>query len=70
VFLGGTNDLGWGKQLDEIWETILRVTDLPLREGARLLLMTVPECRPKFRVIDEKRAYLNARIRGDQRENV
>ena len=70
IFLGGTNDLGWGKGVDEIWNTILKVIDIPLREGARVLLMTVPECKVKHRVLDEKRIELNSRIRGYSRNGV
>jgi lysophospholipase L1-like esterase len=70
VFLGGTNDLGWGGSARGIWEKVLEITGIPLRDGAKLLLMTVPECGVRREGLDRRRDELNGLIRGDAREGV
>jgi hypothetical protein len=68
IFLGGTNDLGWGKSPVEIYAAIKSITSLPLENGARVLLMTVPECAVRSKSLDSKRDELNGMIR--EREGV
>ena len=68
IFLGGTNDLGWGKSPLDIYEAIKSMTSLPLENGARVLLMTVPECHVRIKSLDSKRDELNGLIR--EREGV
>jgi lysophospholipase L1-like esterase len=70
VFLGGTNDLGYGRSVEAIWETILLVTSIPMTRGAKVLLLTVPECSAKHTQLDRSRRELNEKIRGDDREGV
>lgn len=70
IFLGGTNDLGWGKPASEIWSSIKAITAVPLLYGSKVLLMTVPECGVKSEKLDKKRGELNACIREDRREGV
>ena len=70
IFLGGTNDLGWGKPAPEIWSSIKAITAIPLLHGSKVLLMTVPECGVKSENLDKKRDELNACIREDGREGV
>jgi hypothetical protein len=70
IFLGGTNDIGWGKKIDDIWNAIVEITSIPLKNGAKLLMMTVPECRVKSDSLDAKRNDLNSRIKNDSREGV
>lgn len=71
VFLGGTNDLGWGINVDEIWSAILEVTDIPrVMDNAKLLLCTIPECGVVKASLDAKRDDLNERMRADRREGV
>jgi hypothetical protein len=68
IFLGGTNDLGWGKSPAEIFSAIKSITSLPLENGAKVLLMTVPECGVKRKSLDQKRDELNGFIK--EREGV
>ena len=70
IFLGGTNDLGWGKPASEIWSSIKAITAIPLQHGSKLLIMTVPECGVKSEKLDKKRNELNAFIKEDGRAGV
>lgn len=70
VFLGGTNDLGWGKSTEEIHSAIKAVTDIPLSYSARVLIMTVPECSAKIASLDARRDELNQAIWDDSRDDV
>lgn len=71
VFLGGTNDLGWGRPAQEIWDAIVAVTEVARqRDGVKVLLCTVPECAVRNERLDARRGEVNARIRGDEREGV
>ena len=70
IFLGGTNDIGWGKKIDDIWNAVVEITDIPLKSGAKLLMITVPECGAKSDSLDAKRNDLNSRIKNDSREGV
>jgi hypothetical protein len=70
VFLGGTNDLGYGKAPSEIHAAISQITDIPLSQGAKVLLLTVPECAVKIKSLNERREELNQLIWDDSRENV
>ncbi|KAN0121772.1 SGNH hydrolase [Hyaloscypha variabilis] len=70
IFLGGTNDLGWGKAPSEISSAIQTITQIPLNHRAKVLLLTVPECSAKNKGLDRKRAELNQGIWEDEREGV
>jgi len=70
IFLGGTNDIAWGKSIDDIYSSILGITNIPLENGARLLIMTVPECHAKIQRLNDKRDKLNSLIKGDTRDDV
>ncbi|KAG0650846.1 hypothetical protein D0Z07_2285 [Hyphodiscus hymeniophilus] len=70
LFLGGTNDLGWGLPASEIWSSIKTMTAIPLRHNSKLVLFTVPECGVKNRDLDARRDELNRLIKADDREGV
>jgi lysophospholipase L1-like esterase len=70
LFLGGTNDLGWGKPASEIWASIKSITSIPLSHKSKLILFTVPECGVKNASLDERRDELNRLIKEDKREDV
>jgi hypothetical protein len=53
-----------------IYEAIVKVTDLPLAKGSKILLFTVPECGAVSASLDAKRNKLNEFIKNDTRENV
>ncbi|TVY59618.1 hypothetical protein LSUE1_G008890, partial [Lachnellula suecica] len=44
VFLGGTNDIAYNRAPSDIFADIKAVLAQPLANGARVLLLTVPEC--------------------------
>ena len=70
IFLGGTNDLGWGKSPSEIYSAIEQTTSIPLEAGAKVLLLTVPECAAKNKGLDRRRMELNQLIWEDERDGV
>jgi hypothetical protein len=70
LFLGGTNDLGWGMKPLDIWDEIKSITQIPLDAGTRVLFMTIPECATKNAGLDTRRDALNKLITEDKRENV
>ncbi|KAK4189040.1 SGNH hydrolase-type esterase domain-containing protein [Podospora australis] len=73
IVLGGTNDLGWGFTPEEIFAKLKAVWDIPLKRGAKVLALTVPECAvatAKARErMDAKRDVLNGMIKGYKRDN-
>ncbi|KAE9382177.1 SGNH hydrolase [Stipitochalara longipes BDJ] len=70
IFLGGTNDLGWGKHPSEIYSAVQATTQIPLDNGARILTLTIPECAAKNKGLDKRRAELNQAIWEDERDGV
>jgi lysophospholipase L1-like esterase len=70
LILGGTNDLGWGRSASQIYDALVRVSNIPLIQGAKVLLFTVPEVAAKFANLDARRDELNRFIKEDNRENV
>jgi hypothetical protein len=70
LLLGGTNDIGWGKPVQVIHDALVRVSDIPLSKGAKVLLFTVPETAYKSPAFDAKRDELNRLIKADSRDGV
>ncbi|CZT02798.1 related to esterase [Rhynchosporium graminicola] len=70
VFLGGTNDIAFQKSPTDIFSEIRTITNLNLENGARVLILTVPECGVKNKGLDQRRNDLNDLIKGDEREGV
>ncbi len=70
IFLGGTNDLAYHRPPTKIYETIQAITARPLADGARVLLLTVPECGVRNEALDRERGELNGLLRADGREGV
>ncbi|KAG4427229.1 hypothetical protein IFR05_017288 [Cadophora sp. M221] len=70
VFLGGTNDVGTGVPSTKIFNEIKAITAFPLETGAKVLMLTVPECGVKSEKLDERRNALNTLIKEDAREGV
>jgi hypothetical protein len=61
---------GWGKPVQEIFNALIDISQIALDNGAKVLMMTVPECEYREEALDNKRAELNTFIRGDTRENL
>lgn len=70
LLLGGTNDIGWGKPAEVIHDALVRISDIPLSKGAKVLLFTIPETAYRFPSIDARRAELNHLIMSDARDDV
>jgi len=69
VVLGGTNDLGRDQKADEIFDGLLKVWDIPLQQGTKVLALTVPECGVCSPVLDKRRDKLNNKILEYKAEN-
>ncbi|KAK4153553.1 SGNH hydrolase-type esterase domain-containing protein [Chaetomidium leptoderma] len=71
VVLGGTNDLGIGFEVEDIFESLKEVWEVPLSNKCKVLALTVPEAGVNGRMrerIDAKRNKLNDLIKGYKRE--
>ncbi|OTB05572.1 hypothetical protein M426DRAFT_137495 [Hypoxylon sp. CI-4A] len=63
IVLGGTNDLGWGCAVDTIVAGLKRTWDIPLSKGGKVLALTIPDTRAKFKDISERRDQVNQAIK-------
>jgi len=70
IFLGGTNDIAYGVSTNKLYDEIKAITAIPLKTGAKVLMLTVPECGVRSANLDERRNDLNALIKGDERKDV
>ncbi|RDL29964.1 uncharacterized protein BP5553_10591 [Venustampulla echinocandica] len=72
LFLGGTNDLGRMRLPDDIFADIEKIVAIPLNQGARVVLLTIPECAAKVGWLNERRDVLNGMMkkRAEEDENV
>lgn len=64
IFLGGTNDLAFNRPPQDIFDSIKAVLKFPLDNGARVLVMTIPECGVVSKKLDARRDEVNGLIRG------
>ncbi|KAI1432616.1 SGNH hydrolase-type esterase domain-containing protein [Xylaria sp. CBS 124048] len=69
IILGGTNDLGWAKPTEQLFEALKRVWEIPLSKGGKVLALTIPETKMKHGRIGERRDTVNEAIRSYEREN-
>ncbi|KAL3418641.1 GDSL-like Lipase/Acylhydrolase [Phlyctema vagabunda] len=72
VILGGTNDLTWHHEGEEIYEALQKVWEIPLSNGTKVLALTVPECGVQPLCSPElaaRRDLLNQYIRSHSEEN-
>lgn len=72
IFLGGTNDIGYGLSPQSIYDSLEDCTAIPLSSPSppQILILTVPECGVKNQNLDRRRNAFNALIRSDARERV
>jgi len=54
----------------DIFDALIDVSQIALDNGAKVLMMTVPECTHRTAALDKKRTELNALIKDDTRENL
>jgi len=59
IILGGTNDLGWGGEVQDMFEALHKVWDMALETGANVLALTVIECAVRSDKLLKKRDELN-----------
>ncbi|KAG9243385.1 putative GDSL-like lipase/acylhydrolase [Calycina marina] len=70
IVLGGTNDLAYGRGAKEIFDALVDISNIPLEHGAKVLMLTVPECQHRSEGLERRRTELNDLIMNDGRRNV
>ncbi|KAI0006321.1 SGNH hydrolase-type esterase domain-containing protein [Xylariaceae sp. FL0662B] len=69
VVLGGTNDVGWGHQPDEIMAALERTWAIPLSRGGKVLALTIPDTRVRHGDVGKRRDAVNAAIKAYKKPN-
>ncbi|KAI9645519.1 hypothetical protein NHQ30_006261 [Ciborinia camelliae] len=59
ILLGGTNDLAYNRPINTIYAVFETLIFTPLSHSSKVLILTVPECHVRSKVLDEKREELN-----------
>ncbi|KAF7868576.1 hypothetical protein EAF04_005107 [Stromatinia cepivora] len=59
IILGGTNDLAYNRPIQTLCAVFETLVFTPLSNASKVLIMTVPECHVRAKVLDEKREELN-----------
>ncbi|KAJ8058387.1 hypothetical protein OCU04_012578 [Sclerotinia nivalis] len=59
IILGGTNDLAYNRPIQTLYAVFETLVFTPLSNASKVLIMTVPECHVRAKVLDEKREELN-----------
>jgi lysophospholipase L1-like esterase len=70
VVLGGTNDLGWGKDPAGIIDGLKKTWDIPLRKGSKVLALTIPETKYRAENLPARRAEVNRGIMAHRCSNL
>ncbi|CAI7659658.1 unnamed protein product [Penicillium pancosmium] len=70
IFLGGTNDIGYGKSYEDIYAGLKKSWMMALTSGAKVLALTIPECAAKFARIDKNRNEVNRLILAHQEDGL
>jgi hypothetical protein len=59
IILGGTNDLGYGRDANTIFNSLTPLWELASSHGANVLNLTVPECEVRNAALNMRRRELN-----------
>ncbi|KAF7912985.1 uncharacterized protein EAF01_002006 [Botrytis porri] len=59
ILLGGTNDLAYNRPVQTLYAVFETLIFKPLSNSSKVLILTVPECHVRAKVLDEKREELN-----------
>ncbi len=62
ILLGGSNDLGWGVSVDEIFASLERMWGFILSKGSKLIACTVPPVAANMKPFQKRAMELNERI--------
>ncbi|KAJ5979744.1 hypothetical protein N7481_007042 [Penicillium waksmanii] len=68
IFLGGRNDIGYGKSSDNIYDGLKKCWMMALTTGAKVLALTILDCAAKFARTDENRNEVNRLILAHQED--
>ncbi len=68
--LGGTNDLGYGRQPEDIFSGLQECYEVALEHGANILALTVPECSALVEHLDRRRDELNNMIKEHEADRM
>ncbi|KAI0597971.1 SGNH hydrolase [Biscogniauxia sp. FL1348] len=69
IILGGTNDLGWRADEDQIIEGLKKAWDIPLSRGGKVLALTIPDTKYAGDNLPKRRAKVNAAIKAYKKTN-
>ncbi|THV51912.1 hypothetical protein BGAL_0095g00280 [Botrytis galanthina] len=59
ILLGGTNDLAYNRPVQTLYAVFETLIFTPLSNSSKVLIITIPECHVRAKVLDEKREELN-----------
>ncbi|KAJ5721226.1 uncharacterized protein N7483_009160 [Penicillium malachiteum] len=62
------NDLGYRRDVDEIYTGLQEAWNIALESGAKVLALTIPECQTRSEKLDSTRSELNAAIMAHQQK--
>ncbi|KAI1799088.1 SGNH hydrolase [Daldinia bambusicola] len=69
IVLGGTNDLGWGCPVEDIVAGLKRTWEIPLSKGSKVLALTIPDTRARYKGVNERRDEVNTAIKEYKKPN-
>lgn len=70
IVLGGTNDLGSGRDAESTFAALREVYDVAFSHDAQVLALTVPECAARSKSLDAERDSLNKLIKGSKSDSL
>ncbi|EDN96351.1 predicted protein [Sclerotinia sclerotiorum 1980 UF-70] len=59
IILGGTNDLAYNRPVQTLYAVFETLVFTPLSNASKVLIMTIPGCHVRAKVLDQKREELN-----------
>ncbi|KAJ6007863.1 hypothetical protein N7540_011839 [Penicillium herquei] len=63
------SDLGYQRNVDEIYTGLQEAWNIALESGAKVLALTIPECKARSEKLDSARAQLNAAILAHEQKD-
>ncbi|KAI1383056.1 SGNH hydrolase [Hypoxylon trugodes] len=68
IVLGGTNDLGWGCTPEDIVAALKRTWEIPMFKGGKVLALTIPDTRSRYKDVKERREQVNKAIKEHKKQ--
>lgn len=64
------SDIVWNCAAEQVLQSLMKVYDIPLSKGAKVLALTIPECRLVDEDLDNTRDAINEGIMTCKRQNL